>query len=127
MPPFFTQGACDAEFDREATQVASNQRVFASTELARSYWQSRAVPVSVLSAEQCRRLPLKFLDSCGSGALVLAAIPVRNRICRLYRDDSITVQLAYDEKGQLERVETDMSPFKSLKLPFVERTFYWAK
>ena len=127
MPPFFTHGACDAEFDQEATEVASNHETFRSPELARSYWESKAVSVSVLSADQCRHRILKFVDSCGSGLLVYAAVPVKNRICRLYRDESITVQFGYNEHGRLERVETDMKPFKSLKLPFIGKTLYWAK
>ena len=125
LPPFYTHGACDAEFQQERAEVASNHGAFASVALARSYWQSKAVPVSVLSPDQCDHLTLKFLDTCGPGPLVYAAIPVKNRICRFYRDDSVTVQLGYDEHGQLQRVETDMKPSKSLTLPFVG-TFYWA-
>jgi hypothetical protein len=125
LPPFFTHGACDAEFQQERAEVASNHAAFASVELARSYWQSKAVPVSVLSPDQCDHLTLKFLDTCGPGPLVYAAVPVKNRICRFYRDDSVTVQLGYDEHGQLQRVETDMKPSKSLTIPFVG-TFYWS-
>jgi hypothetical protein len=125
LPPFYTHGACDAEFQQERAEVASNHGAFASVALARSYWQSKAVPVSVLSPDQCDHLVLKFLDTCGPGPLVYAAVPVKNRICRFYRDDSVTVQLGYDEHGQLQRVETDMKPSKSLTIPFVG-TFYWS-
>jgi hypothetical protein len=125
LPPFFTHGECDAEFQQERAEVASNHGAFASVALARGYWQSKAVPVSVLSADQCDHLRLKFLDTCGPGPLVYAAVPVKNRVCRFYRDDSVTVQLGYDELGRLLRVETDMKPSKSLTLPFVG-TLYWA-
>ena len=125
LPPFYTHGACDAEFQQERAEVASNHGAFASVALARSYWQSKAVPVSVLSPDQCDHLMLKFLDTCGPGPLVYVAVPVKNRICRFYRDDSVTVQLGYDEHGQLQRVETDMKPSKSLTIPFVG-TFYWS-
>jgi hypothetical protein len=125
LPPFFTHGACDAEFQQVRAEVASNHSAFATIALATSYWQSKAVPVSVLSANQCRHAVLKFLDSCGPGTLVYVAIPVKNRICRFYRDDSVTVLLGYTEQGQLERVETDMQPGKSLSLPFLG-VFYWA-
>ena len=127
MPPFFTHGACDAEFDREAAEVASNPGAFSSPELARSYWESKSVSHSVLSADQCRHRFLKFVDSCGPGLLVYAAVPVKSGICRFYRDESITIQFRYSEDGRLERVETDMKPFKSLKLPFIDKTIYWAK
>jgi|HubBroStandDraft_4_1064222.scaffolds.fasta_scaffold770097_1 hypothetical protein len=125
LPPFFTHGACDAEFQQERAEVASNHGAFASVALARSYWQSKAVPAFVLSSEQCNRLRLKFLDNCAPGPLVYAAVPVKNRTCRFYRDDSVTVQLGYDEHDQLQWVETDMKPSKSLTLPFVG-TLYWA-
>ena len=127
MPPFFTRGACDAEFDEEVAEVASNHGVFGSPDLARSYWQSKAVPFSILSADQCRHRILRFVDSCGPGPLVYATVPVKNRICRFYRDESITVQFGYDDHGRLQRVETDMKPFKSLELPFISETLYWAK
>lgn len=127
IPPFFTHGACDAEFDLARAEVASNHGAFASPQIAKSYWESKGIPVSVLSADECRHRMLKFLDSCGPGPLVYAAVPVKNGICRFYRDESITVQLGYDREQRLERVETDMKPFKSLTLPFLGRTVYWAK
>jgi hypothetical protein len=127
VPPFFTRGACDAEFDKEVAEVASNHGAFGSPDLAGSYWQSKAVPFSTLSIDQCRHRILKFVDGCGPGPLVYATVPVKNRICRFYRDESITVQLGYDDHGRLQRVETDMTPFKSLQLPFINQTLYWAK
>ncbi len=126
LPPFFTDGACDAEFQQERAKVASNHDAFASLALARNYWQSKGVPVSILSPEQCNHLVLKFLDTCGSGPLVYAAVPVKNRICRFYRDDTVTVQLGYNGHGQLSRVEVDMKPSKSLTLPFVG-TLNWGR
>jgi hypothetical protein len=127
IPPFFTNGACEAEFDREVAEVASSHGAFASPEQARSYWQSKGVPVSIVSADQCGRVMLKFVDNCGSGPMVYAAVPVKSGVCRFYRDDSIIVQLGYDKLGRLERVETDMKPSRSLTLPFVGKTLYWAK
>jgi YD repeat-containing protein len=127
MPPFFTHGECDAEFDQATTELASNHLAFSSPGLASAYWQSKSVPASVFSADQCRHLVLKFIDDCGPGPLVYAAVPVKNPICRFYRDDSITVQFGYDARGQLVRVETDMKPSKSLPLPFIGKTLYWAK
>jgi hypothetical protein len=127
LPPFFTAGACDAEFNQEVAEVASSHSAFESPEHARSYWQAKAVPVSVVSADQCGHVMLKFLDNCAQGPLIYAAVPVKNGVCRFYRDDSITVQLGYDKLGNLVRVETDMKPSKSLKLPFMAEAIYWAK
>ena len=67
------------------------------------------------------------MQSCGSGALVYAVVPVNNRICSFYRDDGIKVQLHYDERDRLIRMVTDMNPFKSLRLPFVGVTVHWGK
>src|SRR5438034_4860013 len=89
MPPLLTGGACTAEFDHEASQVAANQKSLATPTLAQAYWSSRQVPISVVSAEQCRRAKPRFVAACGSGVLVHAVVPVQNRICRFYRDDEI--------------------------------------
>jgi len=127
LPPLFTHGACDAEFDQEVAMVAASHAEFATPDLAKRFWDSQAVPASVLTVDQCRHRFLKFVDNCGPGVLVYAAAPVRNRICHFYRDDSITVQLNYDMRNHLARVETDMKPSKSLHLPWLDRTFYWGK
>jgi hypothetical protein len=39
----------------------------------------------------------------------------------------VRVQLQYDERDRLVRVATDMSPFKSLPLPFIGVTLHWAR
>src|SRR5579871_1947699 len=127
LPPLFTHGACDAEFDQEVGMVAASHDAFATPDLAKGCWDSQSVPASILTVDQCRHWFLKFVDNCGPGVLVYAAVPVRNRICHFYRDDSITVQLDYDMRNHLARVETDMKPFRSLTLPYVDRTFYWGK
>jgi hypothetical protein len=41
MPPLFTGGACTAEFDHEASQLAVNQKSLATPALAQAYWSSR--------------------------------------------------------------------------------------
>ena len=52
---------------------------------------------------------------------------MKNTICRVYRDDEIRVQLQYDDRGRLDCVQTDMSPFHSLPVPFLDYTIHWAR
>jgi protein-arginine kinase len=72
-----------------------------------------------------KRSDLKELLALLSGDLGSRMVGVGAAV--LYRDESITVQLGYDDHGRLQRVETDMTPFKSLQLPFISETLYWAK
>jgi len=126
MPPLFSGGACTAEFDHEAGQLAASQKSLATPALAQAYWSSRQVPISVISAQECRRARPRFVEVCGSGVLVHAVVPVQNRICRFYRDDGIRVQLQYDSRNRLARMVTEMNPFRSLPLPF-GITLHWAR
>jgi len=126
LMPLFSGGACTAEFDHEAAQLAASQKSLATPALAQAYWSSRQVPISVISAEECRRARPRFVEVCGSGVLVHAVVPVQNRICRFYRDDGIRVQLQYDSRNRLARMVTEMNPFRSLPLPF-GITLHWAR
>jgi hypothetical protein len=71
------------------------------------------VPVSLITLEQCRQVKPRFLSCCGSGPLVRAEVPVKNKACSLYRDDSIKVTLRYGERGRWEGLDTDMAPRSS--------------
>jgi hypothetical protein len=127
LPPLFTGGACTAEFDHEASRLAADQKSLATPPLAQAYWSSRQIPISVVSAEQCRRGKPRFVEVCGSGVLVHAVVPVQNRICRFYRDDGIRVQLQYDDRNRLARMITEMNPFTSLPLSWLGVTLHWAR
>lgn len=127
LPPLFTGGACTAEFDHETSRLAADQKSLATPALAQAYWSSRQVPISVVSAEQCRRGKPRFVEVCGSGVLVHAVVPVQNRICRFYRDDGIRVQLQYDDRNRLARMITEMNPFTSLPLSWLGISLHWAR
>lgn len=126
-PPLFTGGDCSAEFDSENARLARDGNQLVNAESAKKYFQSRGVPVSLITLDQCRQVKPRFLSRCGSGPLVYAEVPVKNKICRFYRDDTIKVQLHYGERGRWTGLNTDMAPFKSLPIPFTNKAINWAR
>jgi hypothetical protein len=126
-PPLFTDGACTAEFDQESARLGHDQADFKVLARSESYWHDRGVPLTVLGVDDCRRAKPRYLARCGDGPLLIARVPVRNTICRLYRDDEIMVRMQYDDHGRLERYVTDMSPYRSLPIPFADITIHWAR
>jgi hypothetical protein len=126
LPPLFTHGACTAEFDRAYTQVISNQNFFSTPEIALLRLRSEQWQASLLTPDACRHGRPRWVERCGYGPLVIAKRPVVNRICSLYRDDSIRAQLEFDEGNHLGRILIEMEPFKTLPLPF-GWTLHWAR
>ena len=127
LPPVFTDGQCTSEFDQAASLVTQNRKAVSKPESARDFFRSRGIPVSLVSAEQCRETKPRFLDRCSSGPLVFAKVPVQSKICSIYRDEDTKVLLQYDEKGNLIRFNTDMAPYKSLPIPFTSFVVHWAR
>jgi hypothetical protein len=127
MPPFFTDGACTAQFEGEAARVQANTAALSTPQSAVQYWQDRAVAPTVIPEEQCRKVKPRFLADCGNGPLIYVRVPVENRICRLYRDDEVKIQIQYDERNHPVRIAVDMDPFKSIPLPFIGVTLHWAR
>jgi hypothetical protein len=127
MPPFFTNGACTAEFEQESTRLEAESKSIISPQVAAAYWNARQVPYSTISAQECRRAKPSYVYECSSGPLIYVKVPVKNKICRIYRDDEIRIQLQYDAQQRLERIVTDMNPFKSLVLPGTRLAVHWAR
>jgi hypothetical protein len=127
LPPFFTDGACTAEFDQVSSLLANNKQSLASPELAEAFWRARNVPLQTISSAQCRRSRPRFVDDCGPGELLYVTVPIQNQVCRFYRDSEIRVQLQYDDANRLRQLQADMKPFKYLALPWFGIKFYWAK
>jgi hypothetical protein len=128
LPPFFTGGACDAEFGRAASRIIADERALASPELAAVYfWRSFAVPVRVISADDCRRSKPDFIPVCGAGDLVYVKIAVHDRVCRLYRDSDIKVRLQYDEHARLQQLQPEMKPYKILRLSWLGIEWFWGR
>jgi hypothetical protein len=127
LPPMFTDGSCTREFDAASMAVEEVARVSTSPVVAKENWLKSGATVLLLTQEECRTVKPRFLSRCGSGTLVYGSVEVKNKVCSLYRDDEIRFQMYFDEKGRLLRVATEMKPFKSLPLPFTEKSLYWAR
>lgn len=125
-PPLFSDGGCTAEFEAEARRIEQERAQMATLAAARQYWIARGVPYRVLSLEQCRRARMAFIGQCGPGPMAYASVPVSSLVCRIYRDDAITVQLHFTEKERLARVQVDMKPYRSLPIPGGP-TIHWAR
>ena len=101
MPPLFTGGACTAEFEAEAARLEADRVRLKTPSSASEYLRGLGVAHSVASVDDCRRAKPRWLQSCGGGPIVHAAVPVSNLVCRIYRDDEIrcrTTFLADPEK-----------------------------
>ncbi|MGE5615463.1 MAG: hypothetical protein ACM3X5_00965 [Bacillota bacterium] len=127
LPPLFTGGDCTRELDAETKRISDDGARLRTPSLGRAYWNERSVPFSFLSDVQCRHSRPRYIDSCSRGPLIIAHVPVKNTVCRLYRDDEIRVQLYYDERDRLERLQLDMNPYKSLPIPFLGYTLHWGR
>jgi hypothetical protein len=125
LPPFFTDGACDGEFNQVSATISRSQTAMATPELAQAFWRTQNVPVQSLSAEQCRRSRPRFVENCAPGMLLYVTVPIQNRVCRYYRDSAVRVQLQYDGQNRLRQLQADMKPFKYLALPW--GTLNWGK
>jgi hypothetical protein len=117
LPPLFTHGACSAEFDAVAAQLEGARGALATLPKARQYLAAHGLPYEALSERQCEAAHLPEVESCPSGLLLLGAVPVKDRVCRYYRDDSVRFQLAFNVREQLIHVQTDMHPYRMLKFP----------
>ena len=128
MPPFFTRGACEAELDRVRSLLRGDQRFLGSPETAAAYfWRTATLPVHIVTAAACRRSKPSFVDSCGTGELLYVKVPVRNAVCRIYRDSDIGIRLQYDTNGRLDRVQSDMSPYRYIRLRWLGIYWSWGK
>lgn len=119
LPPFFTHGACTAEFDATAGMLADARPQLLTLTAAQQYLNAHALAYRLIPAERCESTPLRDVESCPGGALLMGTVPVQNRICRYYRDSSVRFQLGFNAHEQLVRIQTDMNPYGKLRLPFI--------
>jgi hypothetical protein len=125
LPPLFTRGECTAEFALATARLHEARPALGTLQQAQAYLRSQALPIELISAAQCESWP--GIMSCAGGPVLLVSLPVHNRICRLYRDDAIRVQLGFNALQQLVRTETDMSPYGMLRLPLIGIEIDWAR
>jgi len=126
-PPLFTGGACTDEFEQESSRVNSDAKQLRTPKLAVEYWNGRNVRATLVSQDQCRASKPRFLERCGDGPLVYVGVPVKNTICRFYRDETIKVRLQYNDADRLVKITTDMDPSMSYPIPLSDHLIHWAR
>ena len=119
LPPFFTHGACTAEFDATAGLIEAARPQLLTLSAAQQYLSAHALAYRLITAERCESTPLRDVEGCPGGALLLGMVPVSNRICRYYRDSSVRFQLGFNAHEQLVRIQTDMNPYGKLRIPLI--------
>jgi hypothetical protein len=128
LPPFFTHGACTAEFDAVAELLEHARPELLTLSAAQRYLDAHSLAYRVISAERCESAPpLRDVETCPGGPLLLGAVPVKDRICRYYRDGTVRFQLRFNSHLQLVRVQTDMNPYGIMRLPLFGLELYLSK
>jgi hypothetical protein len=127
LPPFFTHGACSVEFDAASSQLERERSELRTLDQAEAYLRSHGIPHQILTAERCEPAPPRGVESCPGGPTLLASIPVKDRICSIYRDDRVRVQLGFNSRLQLVRLQTDMKPYRMLKSEWLGFELGWGK
>jgi len=120
LPPLFTHGACTAEFNAVSDLLEAARPQILTLSSARAFLAAHGMRYETLSARQCEALRPREVELCPSGELLLGAVPVTNRVCRYYRDDSVRFQLAFNLNGQLIHIQTDMHPYRMLRFPMTD-------
>jgi hypothetical protein len=120
LPPLFTHGACTAEFNALSDRLEAARPELLTLPKAEQYLAAHGMSYQPLSAQQCEAMRPREVESCPSGVLLLGAVPVNNRVCRYYRDESVRFQLAFNVRNQLIRIQTDMHPYRMLKFPMTD-------
>jgi hypothetical protein len=120
LPPFFTHGACTAEFDAVSDRLEAARPALLTLARAQEYLAVQRMAYQTISAQQCEAVRPREVETCPSGVLLLGAVPVNDRVCRYYRDDSVRFQLSYNIRNQLIHMQTDMHPYRILRFPLTD-------
>jgi hypothetical protein len=120
LPPLFTHGACTAEFDAVSDLLEAARPQLLTLSRAQTFLAAHGMTYQLLSSQQCEAVHLREVELCPSGVLLLGAVPVANRVCRYYRDDSVRFQLAFNLNSQLIHIQTDMHPYRMLRFPMTD-------
>ena len=120
LPPLFTHGACTEEFDVVSNRLEAARSELLTLPAARAFLAAHGLGYQALTARQCATFHPADVETCPSGVLLIGAVPVKGRVCRWYRDDSVRFQLGFNTAEQLIHIQTDMRPYRILKFPMTE-------
>jgi hypothetical protein len=81
LPPFFTHGACSAEFDAASSELERQRSELGTLDQAEAYLRSHGIPHQILTAERCESAPPREVESCPGGPTLLASIPFATIAC----------------------------------------------
>jgi hypothetical protein len=127
LPPFFTNGACTAEFQQAGDALQGLKGELLTLSRASAYLTAHQVAFSLVSAQRCEDSPPRDVEVCPGGPILLIEVPVRNRVCRYYRDASIRQQLGFNSAEQLVHVQSDMNPYRFARISWLNLEVAWGK
>jgi hypothetical protein len=118
LPPFITRGACTEEFDEVASLLEGARPQLLTLAAAQQFLAKHGLAYRLVSAESCESTPQRDVEGCPGGALLLGSVPVRNPVCRFYRDSSVRFHLGFNPHEQLVRIQADMNPYGRILIPY---------
>jgi hypothetical protein len=127
IPPLFTAGACTAEFEQASGDFERLRGELLTVGTAVAYLSAHHMAYGTVSPERCELSPPRDVEVCPGGPILIVEVPVRNRVCRYYRDATIRQQLGFNRTEQLVRLQSDMNPFHFLKVPYLDIEVDWAR
>ncbi|MBV9343367.1 MAG: hypothetical protein JOZ03_00070 [Gammaproteobacteria bacterium] len=127
LPPFFTNGACTAEFEQASSTFQQMRGEMRTLSAATDYLTAHHMPYATVTQERCEQAPPRDVEYCPGGPILVLSVPVRNVVCRYYRDATIRQQFGFNGHQQLVHLQTDMNPFRFRKLPFLDIELDWGK
>ncbi len=128
VPPFLTGGSCTAEFNGVTDFYQGVRGELATLAQAQDYLRAAALPYRVVSPERCDSFPTRDeVIVCPGGPVLVIALPVKDWVCRYYRDPTIRLQLGFNARRQLVHLQTDMHPYGIVRLKPSRFELYWAR
>jgi hypothetical protein len=119
LAPFFTDGACQKEFDAVGDLLDRARPNLLALPQAQTYLKEHGLSYEALTPERCAAWHPRDIEvECPGGMLLVGIVPVTNKVCRYYRDRNILFQLGYNARAQLIHVQTDMKPYQILHTPW---------
>jgi hypothetical protein len=119
LPPFFTNGACTAEFDAVGDLLERARPQLLTLTRAQDFLKTHAMAYEAMTPERCSSWhPRDIVVECPGGTLLVGLLPISNKVCRYYRDQNVLFQLGYNGRQQLVHIQTDMKPYRIVRTPW---------